>query len=401
MSKFKELAKKALQSKIENLQEGRINYDSAHSERMHPNLSIQLRQRKHSLGNHPIFPASDESNFEEKMMSRRFSDVLKNYKRVHDVDIIENDIVRKNTSKLIHNCILNEVKNKVELQELAISLIRHEFDMSEDDVEVIAELTTDINIDDIRKNPSPISIDEMDFENHTSIENANEEVYKRRFVNAMIQGSAMKTNHMFYLIQDELMSINHKLPQLYSKLMTSADYAYLMVDDSEPKFGGGIIKVEFPKDEKSKPKLHAQAMTLPVLIHELVKGVMELLASHGLPKDQKLTEYVLGKADFLSAELWDIRLGVPLWEQFTNMIEPSDFHLKHHIFQEIVSLPVKEFNLSMREIMAETKEGKKIIMDACKRIKEDMIEDNLSDSLTQIDSDEDLLGLDDLDGLDW
>jgi hypothetical protein len=397
MDKFKELAKRALHLKIN---EGRINYDSGHSERIHPNLSIQLRKRNHSLGNHPIFPASDETHFEEKMISRRFLDVLKNYKRVHELDNIDMDELRDNTVNLIYDCIKNEVKNKKKLEDLAINLVRHEFDMSEDDVEIVAELTTDIDIEGIKKNPSPVTIEEMDFDNHASIENANDEVYKRRFINTMIQGASMKTNHMFHLIQDELMNINHKLPQLYSKLMTAADYAYLVVDDSEPKHAGGIIKVEFPKNENDKPKLHAQAMTLPVLIHELVKGAMELLASHGLPKDLKLSEYVLGKADFIAAETWDIRLGPPIWEQFTEMIEPADFHLKHHIFQEIVSLPVKEFNLSMREIMAGTKEGKKIIMNLSDRIKKDIINDDLNFSLNEY-SDEDSLNIDDIDTLDW
>jgi hypothetical protein len=40
------------------------------------------------------------------------------------------------------------------------------------------------------------------------------------------------------------------------------------------------------------------------------------------------------------------------------MIENDDFKLKHHIWNELVSLPVKEFNKKMKEIMAGTKEGK-------------------------------------------
>lgn len=405
MSKYRDLAKKALQAKIENTQiinEGRVQYDPSHPERMHPNLSKQLRARNHSLGNHPVFPASDESHFEEKLMSKRFLDVLKNYKRVHEVDQIDVDALKKGTFKLVNDSIHAEIPHKEALQELAIRLIREEYDMSEDDVDIIAELTTDINIDKIRQNPSPIVIEDMEFENHDSIASANDEVYKRRFINAMIQGAAMKTNHMFHLVQDELMEMDHKLPTLYSKLMTTADYSYLIADDSEAKHAGGVVRVEFPKKEGEKPVIHAQAMTLPVLIHELVKGTMELLASHGLPKDRKMTEYVMGKADFLAAETWDLRMGPAIWEQFTDAIEPADFNLKHHIFQEMVSLPVKEFNLAMREIMAGTKEGKKLIADACARVKDDMLNDDFHLAMEgDAPSDPNDLNIDDLDGLDW
>lgn len=407
MSKYNDMAKRALEAIVKNqkiVKEGRLQYDPKHSERVHPTLSTQLRARNTSLGAHPAFPASDESHFEEKLISKRFLDVLKNYKRVHEVDTINPQELYNNTPLLIDTCIDSEKKHKKELEELAIRLIREEYDMGEDDVDIEAQLTTDIDISNVRKNPAPIAIEGVQFENHESIANANDEVYKRRFINAMIQGAAMKTNHMFHLVEEELMDMDHKLPQLYSKLMTSADYAYLIADDNVPKHAGGLVRVEFPKKEGDKPKIIAQAMTLPVLIHELVKGTMELLASHGLPKDRKITEYVLGKADFMAAETWDMRLGPAIWEKFTEAIEPADFNLKHHIFHEMVSLPVKEFNIAMREIMAGTNEGKKIISDACKRVKDDMINDDFNlamENVSMENSNNDTLKLDDLDGLDW
>lgn len=408
MSKYEEMAKRALEGLIKNqnaVNEGRLQYDPNHPERMHPELSKQLRARNHSLGVHPAFPASDETHFEEKLMSKRFVDVIKNYKRVHEVDTINNNEIYGKTPGLINACIVTENKHKKEIEELAIQLIRQEYDMSEEDVDIEARLTTDIiDVTGVRKNPSPIQIEGMEFENHDSIANANDEVYKRRFINAMIQGAAMKTNHMFHLITDELMEMDPKLPQLYSKLMTTADYAYLIADDNTPKHAGGLVRVEFPKKVGDKPKIIAQAMTLPVLIHELVKGTMELLSSHGLPKDKKLTEYVLGKADFMAAETWDMRLGPAIWEKFTEAIEPADFNLKHHIYQEVISLPVKEFNLAMREIMSGTKEGKKIISDACQRVKDDIANDDFNIAMEGIVSeapDSDTLRLDDIDDLNW
>jgi hypothetical protein len=111
---------------------------------------------------------------------------------------------------------------------------------------------------------------------------------------------------------------------------------------------------------------------------------MELISAHGLPKKKRIGEYVINKADFLAAEPWDMRLGPGIWSRFTKMIDPDDFNLKHHIYMEMVSLPVREFNTKMREIMAGTKEGKKIIDEIVKGIKAGLQEDEFNEAMNEI-----------------
>jgi hypothetical protein len=48
---------------------------------------------------------------------------------------------------------------------------------------------------------------------------------------------------------------------------------------------------------------------------------------------------------------------------------------------EMVSLPVKEFNIKMREVMTGTKEGKKIIEEIVKNIKTDLKEEEFNESI--------------------
>ncbi len=410
MNKFRNIAKKALEAELKKivLSENRIVYDEDHPERMHPEIEAQLRKREHSLGVHPIFPESDESHFEEKLLSKRFEELLKNYKRHHNVDMINPEDVKKNGMKIANDIMRIESPNKDVLISLAINMIREEFDITEDDVTIEASLTTKISLDNIRNNPTPIAISDMDFDNHDSITSANKEVYKRRFVNALIQGASKKCNHMFHLLDKELMAVDYRLPDLYSKLMSLADYSYLIFDDKERKVAGGIVQVILPTNENEKPTIKVEAMTLPVLIHELVKGVMELLSIHGLPEDKQLRKYVLGKADFLAAETWDMRLGPVLWERFTQLIDADNFNIKHHIFYELIKLPVDEFNKAMREIMANTREGKKIINDLSERINSEFKEEEFADSLQglhlDIDSgenDDDDFNLDEIDDIEF
>jgi len=401
MSRLDEIRKRALEKALAStnkpINESRIVYEDGHPEKMNSILVKQLRDRNHSLGNHPIFPESDESHFEEKIMSKRFGDVLKNYKKQFDSETAEPMEAVRNMIPIVQECMKLETKHREKLQELAISMIRKEYDMGEDDVEIIAELTQDINIDSIQKNPSPIRIENMEFENHDSVKSANAEVYKRRFINSMIQGASKKGHHMFHMAENDLTNMNPTLPNKYAKMMAAADYGYLTMDDSMPKQAGGVVRVEYVD---GKPVIHAQAFVFPVLIHELVKGVMEILSANGLPQDEKLTEYVMGKADFMNAEPWDMRLGAPIWERFTDCIDPKDFDKKHHIYADLVALPTEEFNHTMREIMLGSKEGKEKIREIVSNIDADMKRDDYENSIKEMNSSDDSYGYNDLDDID-
>ncbi len=393
MSDYKKIAEEALrkskESKLNAIKriDESITYPEGISERMHPQLESELANRNHSLGKHPIFPEGDESTFEQKIMGDRFNEVTKRYKRAYDVDSINNSDVVKGMMPLVHETIGLEAKHKKELEKLAEKMIREEYDMSEDIVEIHAELTTKINMESTKKNPKPVSV-QMEFKNHDDMVNATDEVYKRRFLNAMTQGAAKKCNHMFHMVDEELTDLDPRLPNKYSKMMSSADYMYYIIPEMENGVNAGVVRVQFPTKNNPKAIIYAQAMVFPVLIHELVKGVMELLSAHGLPKNKKVGEFVINKADFLAAEPWDMRIGPALWERFTSLIEPDDFKLKHHIYSDLAALPVKEFNIKMREIMAGTKEGKKIIKQIVDEIKNGLQEDEFNEAMGISETDE-------------
>jgi hypothetical protein len=80
-----------------------------------------------------------------------------------------------------------------------------------------------------------------------------------------------------------------------------------------------------------------------------------------------------------------MRIGPALWSRFTDAINPDDFNLKHHIYSELASLDVDEFNMKMREIMAGTSDGKEIVAELVKEIKADLDEDDFNLAMTEID----------------
>jgi len=387
---YKKLAAKALlnATKKPQLNEA-VVYPEGMLERMHPELEEDLLLQRHSLGKHPAFPEGDEVSFEQKIMGERFNDVCRRYKRAFDVDEIDNKALIKNMMPLVYETIAIESKHKKALEDLAIKMIREEYNMSEDAVEIIAELTTEITLEGAKKHPKPMSVEGMEFDSHDDLVNANEEVYKRRFLNAMTQGAAKKCNHMFHMVDEELLDLDPKLPNRYNKMMSAADYIYYVVPKMDDGVVGGMVSVDYPTKKNPKSKIHAQAMVFPVLIHEIVKGVMELLSAHGLPKNKKLIEYVTNKADFLAAEPWDMRIGPALWTKFTQAIDPDDFNLKHHVYCELASLPAIEFHKQIREIISGAKLGKKIVKEIIYSVKDDIKQDEYRKALNQLGISED------------
>jgi hypothetical protein len=393
---------KKILSKIKSpINEGRISYPEGMNERMLPKLEQDLAQRNHSLGDHPIFPASDEMSFEQKIISKRFKDVVDKVKRHYNVETVDSEHILSEMMGSIQSSMQMEQAHKTELEELAVKMIREEYDMGEDDVDIIVELVSRVDMEGTRKHESPIVVEDMEFNNHDDIEKASGEVYKRRFVNAMIQGAAKKCNHMFHQVDEELTQMDPRMITQYNKMMSAADYAYYAVDNIDHAIKGGMVRIELPRKEGDKPLIHAQAMVFPVLIHELVKGVMELLSTHGLPEDPKMREYVIAKSDFLSAEPWDMRLGPGIWEKITENIDAEDFNIKHHIYSELCALPVDEFNSTMKEIMAGTTTGKGYVKDLVTEIKSELDTDDKDAAVTDFYNEDDGYSPDELDGLDF
>jgi hypothetical protein len=391
MASYKSIIEHALGMSKRNLLAESLIYPDNFKERMHPNLEEDLLNNKTSLGESPCFPISDERNFATKIVGERFKDVVNEVKKAFNIDEIDNINLMKEMMPLVMSTMELESDNKKELVELAIKMVREEFDIP-DDVIIEAELTKDIDSNGTSLKPKSDIVTE--FDDHDEMEFANDSVYKRRFVNAMNQGAAKKVNHMYHLADKELTDINPKLINNYKKMMSSADYMYYLAPELESTQNAGKCDVDFGSKENDKPTtLTAKAMVFPVLLHELVKGCMEILSAHGLPTKKNIAEYVINKSDFVKAEPWDMRIGPALWTRFCMCVPAEDFNLKHHVYADICILEPKEFSKVMREVMAGTNKGKKIISEMIEEIKNELKEDEYNQKMNEDDG---LFEIDDL-----
>jgi len=388
---------KKIFTKKQLLNEKVVEYDPQHPERMHPSIERQLSDKSHPLGGHPAFPPSvGGQSFEEKIASQRFKDVVSKVKRYSGSERI----------------MQIERAHKDELQKLAVKLVKKEFGLK-DQIDLLPKITDDINLsgtkieapemespEEPEKQPEAPQSQDYDAEDISDLENAEEEVKKRRLVNALIQGASKKGHYMFHLVEDELNRIDPRLVNLYGLIMSIGDFQYWMIDDETIR---GVIeqskvgkvttgrkgdqndprKEEDQEDggkNKKKKYVKAEGKIFPVVVHELIKGVMEVMSLPSLPKDPKLREYVLSKADFVMAENWDLRLGPGIWEKFLDSIGESGWEVKNHLYNKIMKMPTSEFNSFMREVLGGTQKGKRELAELAGEIKRDIVADQYDKS---------------------
>jgi hypothetical protein len=207
-------------------------------------------------------------------------------------------------------------------------------------------------------------------------------VTKRRLMNAMMHGAARKGQNLFHMASDELRRIDPSLSQDYSKLMAGNDFMYWALSDdtiaqeSESGTHAGQVRVDL---SGPKPKIIAQGMTFPFLLHELTKGVLELISLHGLDADKETRDYVLDKTDNLESEPMDIRLGVKIWEKLLETMDVDALPYKAQIFTRLSELSPSQFNNIINGLLNGSEQAKEEVRD----IVYDVIRENNEDDVEQ------------------
>jgi hypothetical protein len=235
------------------------------------------------------------------------------------------------------------------------------------------------------------------------MEQFNLERAKRRFINSLIQGAAFKGGHMFNLVRNEINDINPRLMDLYTTTQALMEHAYWLFPDMEGLAGGGGGQMGQSEvdEETDPPTVIGRAVTFPLLVHELVKGVYEVFGTHGLPDDPKQQEMVLNAEDTLPAEIWDSRLGPIFWEKFTSTYPMELFdedmkHIQHYLFMRFSALSAEEFMRVAKLILNDDPRGNKFIQGMVNDIVRELKDQDYKDAMGYEDDDDN----DDLSGID-
>jgi hypothetical protein len=287
----------------------------------------------------------------------------------------------------LSGALQKEVRHKGELEQLAVKLVSEEYGVPEDAVDFDVKITghPQMGGEEIRKTGLKMKKGVKTPPQGKSTEELKPNVTKRRLMNAMMHGAARKGQNLFHMASEELNNINPSLVQDYSKLMAGNDFMYWALSDdtiareSESGTHAGQVKVDL---SGPKPKIIARGMTFPFLLHELTKGVLELISLHGLDVDKEVRDYVLDKTDNLESEPMDIRLGVKIWDKFLEVMDVDALPYKSQIFTELSTLPPDEFNSLINGILEDDQSSiqkvKDIIFDVIREVNQEDVENIMS-----------------------
>lgn len=204
--------------------------------------------------------------------------------------------------------------------------------------------------------PEPEADDNPDLEVPEVAQELQAEVYKRRLINMCIQGNAVNKFELYHLAKEKLDAIDPRLMKLYGVVTAAGQMGYWVMPDMLGGPGGpggenkpaGSVRIEV---QGETTVIKAEGSNFPLLIHELVKGLMEFL-SYPEDEDAETRKRVMNQADTLAQEPMDIRLGPALWQQIADEIGTANQRLMPHVYDKIVRMPSSKFHTFMKGLLA-------------------------------------------------
>ena len=177
---------------------------------------------------------------------------------------------------------------------------------------------------------------------------------KRRIINGITQGASIRGAFGFMLFKEYIDNINSELVQKYNEILKLAFGIY---DDENAiammlaalaqgqKMQGGESEMEYD-EEAQQFVIKAKAICFPMLVHEIVKGLYEIVGTEGFGRDKEKNQAIVGAVDKLSNEPRDFQYGKFIYDAISKIYNDSnidDPRVRELFFAELYKLPDDEF----------------------------------------------------------
>jgi len=177
---------------------------------------------------------------------------------------------------------------------------------------------------------------------------------KRRIINGITQGASIRGAFGFMLFKEYLNEINPALIDKYNEILKLAFGIY---DDENAiammlaalaqgqKMQGGESEMEYD-EENEQFVIKAKAICFPMLVHEIVKGLYEIVGTEGFGADKEKNQAIVGAVDKLSNEPRDLQYGKFIYDAISALYNESnidDPRVRELFFAELYKLIDDEF----------------------------------------------------------
>ena len=224
-----------------------------------------------------------------------------------------------------------ESTKRRELEELALSIVYDNFPIFLNNemsvlvkAQLVDEITHPVGDDDgigrasERKGPT-FKVELLD------------EYRKRKMANMMTQGASI-SSHGIHHLADEFRRNNEELVNAYDQfdrmnmdVINRTKDSYIMSMSEESARSVGLLGESFVEFKDGLWIIHVKATLMPVLVHEIVKGMYELISMSGLPNEPEIRRSVLEYTDTTKNELMDCKYGKVLYGEFRDFVR-GKFH---------------------------------------------------------------------------
>jgi hypothetical protein len=177
---------------------------------------------------------------------------------------------------------------------------------------------------------------------------------KRRIINGITQGASIRGAFAFYLFKEYLDTIDDKLVDKYADILKLSFGIYddenaialmLSLMAQNQKMQGGESEMVYDEDN-DQFVIKARAICFPMLVHEIVKGLYEIVGTEGFGTDKEKNKAIVKAVDKLSNEPNDLRFGKFIYDAISKLYNESnidDARVRELFFASLYKLSDDEF----------------------------------------------------------
>ena len=214
-------------------------------------------------------------------------------------------------------------------------------------IKIIASIGNDM---DIEMNPNNEDPSTPDF----GEDDPEKMKAKRRIINGITQGASVRGAFGFMLFREYLDQINPELVSKYNEILKLVFGIYddenaiammLAAISQGQKMQGGESEMEYD-DENDQFIIKAQALCFPMLVHEIVKGLYEIVGTEGFGSDKEKNQSIINAVDKVSNEPEDLRYGKFIYDAINNLYVNAgidDPRVRELFFAEVYKLEDDDF----------------------------------------------------------
>ena len=175
------------------------------------------------------------------------------------------------------------------------------------------------------------------------LEHDPERKLKRVFHNFIVQGNAVHKSYLFNMASEELNAIDETLVNKYGMSMAVIHTLYY----GTPHFTGEQLKQAAAGSSQIEgDHIDAKGLIFPVLVHEIVKGLVDFLGQDVSPETHG--------SETLEDEFPSLMAGPELFARFNKMLP----HGKERLFPIIYRLLLKKSPEEIKQVIANSPQGK-------------------------------------------